>query len=103
MTWNYFNLNIVPMRIRVIERKRFNGSKSHKCLLYRDDNKRKSRKCYFSFEFDDEKIHKELIDLAKVADKRMPMTMAILHLNSECETVRKIANLFVKGVEKNES
>jgi hypothetical protein len=33
----------------------------------------------------------------------MPVTMAILHLNSECETVRKIADLLVKGLEKDES
>lgn len=51
--WFITSVNKIPHRIKINSRKvkDFNGNEStiHRCLLYRDDNPRKSKKKYASF------------------------------------------------------
>jgi len=100
--WSNWSKEIltVPHRIRIIrqpQRSLTGISSIYWCYLYRDDNKKKkSRKAYLNFSVEDEQARRELIDLAKVADGRMPVTMAVLHVNSDHRRIREIAKLFIE-------
>lgn len=108
MSWmNPWLIKKPPTRIKVQTIKRTNLIKrtsyiSHKCFLYIDKGKKKSRKYFLSFDIDSEQTKNEIIDLAKVADGRMPVTMAILHVNSTSEFVRNLSKMFLEKGTKDE-
>jgi hypothetical protein len=87
-------------RIKITEKwetsKNKNSYLRHFCKVYINEPPRKSRKHYGSFTFIGESYHKELIDLQKVADGKMPVSLAILHVNSENPNVKELAKMLIE-------
>ena len=91
----------VPTRIRIIEVKKQSLGQGnyfnwHTCGFYIDSHGRKSRKPYKKFSFIEEEYHRELIDLAKVADGRLSASACLFHLNSTNKTVKELAQLLLE-------